>query len=183
MSASGVRWVALAEVTRPHGVRGELRLRLYNSDSSLLRSQRDVFVRTATGVESTMTFAAVRGADEGHLLIKFRGVEDRDAADKLRGAVLCVRRDAFPPPEEGEFYACDVVGAQVLGPLGEIGVVEDMVTYPTADALVLRLKARPQAHAELPLIEDFVEGVDVEAGVVRVREAGAEFLASTVDEK
>jgi 16S rRNA processing protein RimM len=177
------RWVALAEITRPHGVRGELRVRLYNSDSNLLRSQRDVFVRTAAGVESTLTFTSVRGADEGHLIAKFRGVEDRDGADKLRGAVLCVRRSAFPEPEDGEFYVCDLVGAKLVGPEGELGVVEDLVSYPTADALVLRLSARPAAHAELPLIEDFVESVDAVSGVVRIREAGAEFLASTVDDK
>jgi 16S rRNA processing protein RimM len=177
------RWVALAEITRPHGVRGELRVRLYNTDSNLLRSQRDVFVRTAAGHEVTMTFASLRGADEGHLIAKFRGVDDRDGADKLRGAVLCVQRSAFPPPEDGEFYVCDVVGAKLIGPSGELGVVEDLVSYPTADALVLRLAARPAAHAELPLIEDFVESVDVESGLVRVREAGAEFLASTVLDK
>ena len=44
-------WVPLAEVARPHGVWGEVRLKVYNADSELLFSQRDVLVRRPNGGE------------------------------------------------------------------------------------------------------------------------------------
>ena len=174
---SDARWVALAEVARPHGVRGELRLRVYNSDSRLLPSQRKVLVRTAAGLESVMEFESVRGADSGYLLAKFRDVDDRDRADQLRGAILSVKREAFPALDEGEFYVCDVVGAKLVATTGEIGVVEDLVSYPTADALVVRLYARPDQHLELPLVEDFIERVELADSRIWVRDEAVGFLS------
>jgi 16S rRNA processing protein RimM len=170
------RWVALAEVTRPHGVRGEVRLRLYNSDSDLLPSQTDVLLRPKNGKDRSMGVEFMRGADAGHLIAKFVGVDDRDQADLLRGAEVCVPRDKFPPLEEGEFYVCDVIGARVIGPNGEIGRVEDLVNYPSADALVVKTASPEAGTVELPLLEDFIEDVDAAHGEVRVKVAAVDFL-------
>ncbi len=61
MLAAGA-WVPLAEVARPHGVRGELRLRPYNGDSDLLLGLDEVLVRlpTARNTRSAWTGRAVR---------------------------------------------------------------------------------------------------------------------------
>ena len=53
-------WVALAEVARPHGVRGEVRLRLYNRDSDLLLEQDDVLVRFPRSKRSASTALAAQ---------------------------------------------------------------------------------------------------------------------------
>ena len=171
----------LAEVSRPHGVRGEVRVKLYNSDSDLIALQREVLMRRQDGSEGMLELESVRGADAGYLLAKIRGVDDRNAADALRGARLSVRRDAFPPPEEGEFYACDVMGARVIGPDGDLGTVEDLATYPSADALVVRLEGGDRG--EVPLIEEFVELIDPAAGQVRLHRAGMDFLSGHAVEK
>jgi 16S rRNA processing protein RimM len=174
---SEVRWVALAEVTRPHGVRGEVRLKMYNSDSDLLPSQNEVLVRQGTGPERMMTIEWARGADAGHLLAKIRGIDDRDQAEKLRGAALCVRRDAFPPLEEGEFYVCDVIGARLVGPNGDLGWVTDLVSYPTADALVVRIENGDQKTIEIPLIDEFIDRVDADRKQVTLRVAALDFVS------
>jgi len=172
------RWVALAEVARPHGVRGELRVKVYNSDSDLLPSLPEVMVRRADGGERSMRLQSVRGADEGFLLVKLDGVFDRDAAESFRGAQLCARRDAFPPLEDGEFYACDVVGSRLFGPEGELGIVEDLVSYPTADVLVGRLSGG--ARCEIPLIDDYIEEIDAGTRQVRLTNAALDFMAASV---
>jgi 16S rRNA processing protein RimM len=169
-------WVALATVTRSHGVRGEVRLRLYNSDSDLLPSQDEVLLRWGSGALRELNVELMRGADAGHLIAKFRGVDDRDQADLLRGAEVCVPRESFPPPEEGEFYVCDVVGARVIGPEGELGQVLDLVTYPSADALVIKSTLPDVGTVELPLLDDFIELVDTDHGEVRVTRAAVDFL-------
>jgi 16S rRNA processing protein RimM len=173
---SQARWVALADVTRPHGVRGEVRLRLYNSDSELLPLQREVLLRSSTGAEKTMRVDSMRGADAGHLIAKFRGVDNRDQADLLRSFEVCIPREAFPPVEDGEFYVCDVIGARVVGPGGELGQVADMVSYPTADAFVVKTVWPEVGNVELPLLDDFIEEVDAEHQEVRVKGAAVDFL-------
>jgi 16S rRNA processing protein RimM len=168
--------VALADVTRAHGVRGEVRLRLYNSDSELLPSQREVLLRVGASTEKMIVVESMRGADAGHLIAKFGGVDDRDQADLLRGAEVCVPREKFPPLEEGEFYVCDVIGARVVGPGGELGQVADLINYPSADTLAVKTIWPEVGTVELPLLDDFIERVDAEHGEIQVKGAAVDFL-------
>ena len=180
------RWVPLAEVARPHGVRGELRLRLYNQDSDLLLGLDRVLVRlgdaaaAAAGGSSDASKPSPGAAASGELLLRVAGarkandailmklhsVDDRDRAIALRGAQVCAPRSVFPPLEPGEFYACDVEGARVVAPDGEeLGRVLEMRSYPTVDVLVVNAAdgGRPW---EVPLVEAVVAQVDVQGGLV-----------------
>jgi len=161
-------WVPLAEIARPHGVRGELRLRLFNRDSELLLELDEVLVRLASGEEHEVSVDAARRADDA-ILMKLHSVDDRDHAAELRGALVCVRRESFPPPAEGEFYACDVEGARVLvrdrGALRELGTVRELATYPTVDVLVVRARDGGKDW-EVPLTAVVVENIDAARGEV-----------------
>jgi 16S rRNA processing protein RimM len=165
-------WVPLADVARPHGVRGELRLRLFNGDSDLLLDLEEVLLRFAAGNgtpgkarEQVATVEGARRANDA-ILMKLRGVDDRTQAEALRSAVVCARRGDFPPLEDDEFYVCDVEGARVVVDGGEeLGQVIELKSYPTLDVLVVTSKdgGRPW---EVPLVEAVVRRVDVGAGVV-----------------
>jgi 16S rRNA processing protein RimM len=176
-AAPGTDWVALADVMRPHGVAGELRLRMYNADSDVLVSADEVLVRDGAGGERVMVVQWMRPADHGHLLAKLEGVDDRDDADAFRTSVVCAKRSAFAPLEEGEFYACDLVGARLVGPEGDLGVVEELRTYPSTDVLLVRPEpASKLGTVEIPLVDDYVDSVDVERKVVLVRSAALQFF-------
>jgi len=157
------RWVALAEVARPHGVRGELRLQLFNAESDLLLDVDEVLVRLPDGKEHEVSVDQARRADKT-ILLKLHSVDDRDRADELRGSTICVPREKFPPLEDGEFYACDVEGAEVRLQNARIGVVERLQEYPTTHVLVV--KKDDGSSIEVPLTEAYVEKVDTEARVV-----------------
>lgn len=158
-------WVPLAEVMRPHGVRGEVRLRPFHRESDLLLDVDEVLVRFREGDEQEVSVDGARRANDA-ILMKLHSVDDRDRADELRGAVLCVRRGEFPPLEPGEFYACDVEGARVVVEGGaELGRVMELKTYPSVDVLVVAAAdgGRPW---EVPLVDAVVKQVDLEGGVV-----------------
>ena len=168
-------WVPLAEVARPHGVRGELRLRPFNSDSDLLLDVREVLLRPDQAPARTMRIEGARRANDA-IRLKLDSVDDRDAADGLRAALVCVRRREFPPLEEGEFYACDVEGARVVvvagkdqtqeqtGP-GELGRVTELRQYPTVSVLVVKASDGGRSW-EVPLVEDIVESMDLESETI-----------------
>jgi 16S rRNA processing protein RimM len=162
-------WVPLAEVARPHGVRGELRLRLYNRDSDLLLAQDDVLVRFTDGEEQEVSVDGARRADDA-ILMKLHSVDSRDRADELRGAIVCVRRGSFPAPLSDEFYACDIEGARVVVveegvAERELGRVTAMRAYPAND--VLEVAATDGGGPwEVPLVDAVVRSVDVAAGLV-----------------
>ena len=161
-------WVPLAEVARPHGVRGEVRLKLFNKDSDVLLERDEVLVRMRDGAEHEVSVDRARRADEA-ILLKLYSIDDRDRADELRGALICVQRRDFPPLEDGEFYLCDALGTKVVlegGP--ELGTVRDIRNYPTVDAIVVRA-ADGGKDWEVPLVEAFVASFDLEAGLVTLR--------------
>lgn len=160
-------WVPLGEVARPHGVRGEVRVQPYNRDSDLLLELDEVLVRFPEGDEQEVSVDAARRANDA-ILVKLHAVDDRDRAAELRGAKLCARRGDFPVLDPGEFYACDVEGARVIGPAGEeLGRVAELRTYPTVDVLVVKAAdgGRPW---EVPLVDAVVAGVELDAGTVNL---------------
>lgn len=157
-------WVPLAEIARPHGVRGEVRLKLFNAASDVLLEQDEVLVRLKDGEEHEVSVERARRADDA-ILMKLFSVDDRDRAAELRGALLCVRRRDFPPLAEGEFYTVDVVGAEARLNGERIGEVIDVISYPTALALVVRAM---DGTWEIPLAEPYVGTIDPASGIVDV---------------
>jgi len=164
LSTEAKRLVALAEVARPHGVLGELRLRLYNADSDLLLRIPEVLLQRASGEQETRRVVRARRAT-GAILMTLADCADRSSAESLRGARLLVPRDVFPPPADGEFYVCDVEGAQVQYQERIIGSVLQFRSYPTCDVLVLRTD---DGDFEVPLVDDSVQSIDVDAQIVRL---------------
>lgn len=161
MAHQDARWVELAQVVRPHGVHGELRVKLYNSASTTLLETRSVRVRPVDGQERDVPIAGARQASHGIVLLTLDGIDDRDAAESMRNAVLSVRRELLPPPEDGEFYVCDILGASVTLHDGTaVGSVVDFRSYPGADVIVVEGAGK---RYEVPLVEDFVKTVDTEA--------------------
>jgi 16S rRNA processing protein RimM len=158
--------VAVAEVARPHGVVGELRLKLYNEGSDLLTRRPRIRLLHADGVERDAALTGVREANKA-LLVRLAGVDDRNAAEALRGARILVARADFPPLDEGEFYACDIEGARAVLRSGEeVGRVAGIASYPTCEALVVDLGGGKRI--EVPLVEAYVGAVDAARGVVEL---------------
>lgn len=159
-------WVPLARVARPHGVRGEVRLSMFNRDSDVLLDADEVLVRFEDGDQQEVSVDSARRADDA-ILMKLYSVDDRNRAQALRGALVCARRSDFPPLEEGEFYACDVVGARVVAQGREIGRVRELVAYPAAE--VLRVDAADGGRPwEVPLVDSVIARLDVAEGVVEL---------------
>lgn len=173
------RRIAIAEIARPHGVKGEVRLKLYNLETTLIAKGRSLHLspsqrpqgRAGAGkadppAPTSLVIASVRETP-GALLVKFVGVEDRDAALAIQGRGLEVDRDELPDLPEGEFYACDVEGARVELLNGDvIGEVKEFVTYPSCN--VLRVALAAGREIEVPLVEAYVALVDTEAHLVKL---------------
>jgi 16S rRNA processing protein RimM len=172
-------WVPLAAVARPHGVRGELRVAIFNRDSDLLLELDEVLVRFPDGEAQEVSVDGARRTPDA-ILLKLYSIDDRTRAEELRGAMICARRGDFPPLEPGEFYACDIEGAEVVvesaggaesEPRGgggrRLGHVRELRTYPTVDVLVVDGGDGGRAF-EVPLVDSVVRDVDLEHGVVTI---------------
>jgi 16S rRNA processing protein RimM len=72
----------------------------------------------------------------GALLAKLAGLESREAARRLKGSTVYVRREALPEPEAGHYYLADLVGLAVVNERGEaLGVVRRWVFNGAQDVM------------------------------------------------
>jgi 16S rRNA processing protein RimM len=150
--------VVAGRVGRPHGLDGAFHVTL--AVPGLLA--RGLAVRVG---DRTAEIVAVRGTTE-RPLIRLAGVEDRTAAEALRGAELLVPRAEAPALEEDEWYAADLVGCRVVDGPVEVGEVRALVALPSCEALEVDRPAG--APLLVPLVRDAVRSVDVEAGRIDV---------------
>jgi 16S rRNA processing protein RimM len=141
-----------------------VRVHLHWAGSDVL-SLVDSVTLVQRGQSSIRRILAARRADKA-VLLRFEGVSDRDAAEALRGSGVCVARDALPPPEEGEYYLCDLVGARVVGPEGPIGEVVEVRVHPSVDTLVVR--TADGRLLEQAIAEPWIASVDPEGKLVEL---------------
>ena len=127
--ATGKR-VALAAVAGAHGIKGELRLKLFADSAESLARHSHLYVG---GRE-----LEVRDVKDGGktAIARFEGVSDRSAAEALRGQLVEIERDKLPPLEEGEYYHADLVGLPCVDEDGDsIGTVAAVENFGAGDLL------------------------------------------------
>ena len=122
--------VTLAAIIGAHGIKGEVRLKLFTDDAEGLKH-----FGSFEAAGRTLTLQSVRRAGLG-AVARFKEISDRSAAEALRGVALSVPRDALPLLEEGEYYYADLIGLPVLTPAGDsVGRVLAVENFGAGDVL------------------------------------------------
>ena len=128
--ADAHRPVTLAAIAGAHGVRGEVRLKLFGEGAEALRA----FSVFDAG-ERKLTLKSVRPANQG-AVATFAEVTDRSGAEALRGTPLTVPRSALPPLGEGEYYHHDLLGLPCVSTDGSaVGEVVAIDNFGAGDIL------------------------------------------------
>ena len=117
------------------------------------------------------TLEALRPAGKDMLVVRVKGVCDRNAAEALNGIELFAARKAFPPPEDEEFYHADLMGLRVENEGGKLlGSVVALHNFGAGD--ILEIAPPPDAldrtTAMLAFTRALVPTVDVAAGRIVV---------------
>lgn len=122
--------IALAAVAGAHGVKGELRLKLFSESIESLSRHEKLYIG---GAERRLL--AVREGGKT-AVVRFEGVDDRGAAEALRGSLVEVDREALPPLEDGEYYHADLIGLPCVDQAGNpVGTVIAVENYGAGDLL------------------------------------------------
>ena len=122
-SPATVKRIALAAVAGAHGVRGEVKLKLFGEGIDSLSGQPSL---TVGGV--ALKLKDVRAGNKT-AIARFEGVASREAAEALRGSLVEVERASLPPLAEGEYYHSDLIGLPCVDddgqPVGTVAAIED----------------------------------------------------------
>jgi 16S rRNA processing protein RimM len=124
-------------VGAPFGVRGWIKLRSHTDPPERLLDHRSL--RIGRGSVWRDYRVEARGRSGGALTVKLAGVDDRDQAQTLRGAEVCVPRSELPPRDDKDFYRADLIGCEVVNLEGlGLGVVEHFIETPAQVLMVVR---------------------------------------------
>ena len=95
-----------------------------------------------------------------------QGIDDRDAAEALRGTEICVPRSALPPPKADEYYWVDLEGLRVSTVDGvALGEVSHLFSTGANDVMAVR----GERERLIPFVQpDYVKAVDFKAGTIVV---------------
>ena len=155
------RRVLLGRIAGAHGVRGEVRIHSYTAEPASIVSYGPLADKPGTREFKLLLRGTVRG-DE--LIARIEGVDDRNAAEALRGTELYVDRDRLPPIESAsEYYEVDLIGLEAVDPDGNaLGIVARVADYGAGP--VLEVRGADGSELWLPFTDAVVPTVDLAAG-------------------
>lgn len=157
--------IAVGRIARARGVRGELFVEPW-TDAPEERFAVGSVLRTEPTERGPLTVAELSFGG-GKLVIRFAGIDDRTAADSLRGTRLLIdAADRAPLEDPDEFYDTDLVGLAARTVAGqELGPVRAVIHAGGADYLVLDIDG---AEKLVPFVGAIVPTVDVSGGFVEI---------------
>ena len=154
-------YVPVGRIVSVHGIRGELRVLPLEGEADFLTGFQTFYLE---GQPVSPTACRVH---KGMALLKLAGVEDRTAAEALRGEELLVRRkDAHLP--EGTFFDGELIGLDVYdGETGEcVGELVKVDRYPASRVYTVR----GVKEFLVPAVKDaFILSVDLENNRMDIR--------------
>jgi 16S rRNA processing protein RimM len=160
--------LVVGRIVRPHGVHGELTVEVRTDDPEL-RLAVGAVLATEPAAAGPLTVAGRRW-HSGRLLLSFAGIDDRSAAEDLRGTLLVVdSADLGNLSDPDEFRDHQLIGLRVIAPGGEqVGTVADVLHHGQDLLVVAGTGERAGAEILIPFVSAIVSDVDVPAGLLRV---------------
>jgi 16S rRNA processing protein RimM len=148
--------VCIAKFGAAHGVRGEIRLWPFTEDPLAVASYGPL--ETQDG-KQRFEIATARAAKD-HLVARVKGVDTRDAAEKLNGLELYVAREKLPATEDDEFYHADLIGLSAVTQQGEaLGRIIAVHNFGAGDIIEIapgnggETKLLPFTNAVVPTVD------------------------------
>ena len=156
-------FIVIGQIIRPHGVRGELKVKPLTDYPA--RFQELDIVRIEFPDGKSQEYKINRVAMHNNLLnLALEGVNTRDQAEALRLAYVIITRDELLPLESGQFYHFELIGCFVRTMDGrELGQVKEIMTLTANDVLVVKSS---ESEFLIPMIKDVIKNIDTESAEI-----------------
>ena len=155
----------LGRIGAPYGIKGWVHVQSFTSPPEKLLKYREW---TLTARDVPTVFKVMEGRPQGSgVVARLEGIEDRDRAALLQGAMISVPRSALPKLRKREFYQADLIGLSVANLQGAaLGAITHFVETPGGDIMVVRGETGHEHW--VPATKEHLSKVDLAAGQVVV---------------
>ena len=163
------KWIRLGKITAPQGIRGEVRV-LPDTDFPERFAERQVYLYLPeTDVLRGPLEVRLSHCKPRMLVLSVEGVNTREEAEELRGAIIQVPAESLPELPEGQYYHHQLVGLRVMTTDGrKLGVLQDVL--PTGGNDVYVVRSTDTEHEWLiPAIREVVREIDLEQGIMSIQ--------------
>lgn len=162
MSANTDKLVTLGRISGVHGVKGWVKVHSYTEPRANIAGF-GVWIVSLRGATSVLEVEDSGGGGGGQVIVKLRGIDDRDEARGWIGAEIAVERSALPECSPGEYYWADLEGLEVRTVDGAVlGKVDHLLATGSNDVLVLDRPGRL-----IPFVTgSVIRSVDLDARVI-----------------
>jgi 16S rRNA processing protein RimM len=162
--------VEVGRIADAWGVKGWFKVLPHSADPQALFSSKRWFLQPSEKGLATFSgtvLLRVREAREHSDVVVARadGVEDRAAAESLKGARVFVPRSSFPTASVDEYYWVDLLGLEVVNREGvALGKVRDLMATGPHSVLVLDYEQDGKAQERMiPFVAAYIDAVDLQA--------------------
>ena len=155
-------WVTIGAVNGAHGIRGEIKVFPLTDDVQRFLVLKSIKITGPNQAEQTYTIKNVRVNSKGLALLKVDGIDDRNAAEKLKGCLVSIPRELCPELDADQYYHFELLGLRVETTTGEyLGEIADILEMPASDVYVVRNSER---EVLIPAVRQIVKEVSIEPG-------------------
>lgn len=162
------KYLILGEILRPHGVRGEVRMRIITDYPERLLELKTVYLGNSTDDKhmDSIKLDKVRFHKE-YALITFKGYTDRNQADALRKKMVMIDFSNAVPLDDGEYYLFQLIGMTVVSENEPIGIVKEVLQTGANDVYIVD----SEKHGEvlIPAHGETIEKIDFESETITMK--------------
>lgn len=152
----------IGKIVGVHGVRGDMLLLPQTDFPERFLGMKELDVTVAGKPMRTFKVRRIEPYEgKNTFFLRLQGVEDRDAAETLKGALITVAEDERVELEEDEYWLDDIIGLAVFDKAtgGRLGEITEVICTGSNDVYVV--KTPEGASKAIPAIADVIEKVDV----------------------
>ncbi len=167
--------IEVARIADAWGVKGWFKVVALSSDPQALLKSKQWFIQPpekgARHFQGVAVLDMRQARFHGDGMVGWaNGVDDRDVAEKLKGARVFISRADFPKTGEDEFYWVDLLGLSVVNREGlALGVVSDLMASGPQTVLVVEYEADDKKQERLiPFVNAFVDEVSLPNKLITV---------------
>ena len=155
-------------IANTHGLRGEVKV-FPTTDDPTRYKLLDTVIADTGKQRMTMEISGVRFFKH-MVIVKFKGIDHIDDAEKLKGTKLFVTREQAVPLGEDEYFLADLEGLCAVTEDGEeLGVIKDIIQTGANDVYVIGKPGGQEKDLLVPAIKECIRTVDISAGRMMIR--------------
>jgi len=159
------RFIAIGRIVRPHGLRGELSIKVLTDFPERFDTIEVVYLGDSQRANIWQVVAT--RWNKNRILLTLQGCEDRTTAEGLRGLLVQIPIEEAMSLPEDEYYPHELIGLDVVTVDGEeLGRISDIIFTNANEVYVV---VGPRGQVLLPAIADVIDHVDLDAGQISVR--------------